>query len=56
MAEAWLKSLFENIDESSEASETESSCKAGTYKEDFFYLTVDKNSIQILVLKSWSYT
>ncbi|XP_050537107.1 uncharacterized protein LOC126903136 [Daktulosphaira vitifoliae] len=43
MAEAWLKSLFENDDtSSSEASETESSRIAS--KEDFFCLPVEKNT------------
>lgn len=43
MAEAWLKSLFENMEDisSSEASETESSSRVvGTIKEDFFLFII----------------
>lgn len=50
MAKSWLRSYFENLDYTynSEASETESpSCTAGTdtFKDNFFCLPVNNNSV-----------
>jgi len=51
MTKSWLRFYFENLDyiPNSEASETESpSCAAGTdtFKDIFFCLPVDNNSIK----------